>query len=621
MKKKTFTNFEDISSFIQQYETKSDNHLIVQKSNVGLMQRRYICATHKNCPFYMVFGEKRGADYIIVKNINTQHSGEPKKDKTRKKIRVLKTDSNKAIDTVLNTKQDAPTAGDVVKSMTHINQTNISYHLAYDHLKKRMNMTEGDILNSFQMIIPFLQSFATSNQGATVEVEKENGTHHLQRIFLCPGFVNNNLQYVRPVISCDACHLKSKHKGMLYMFTCLSGKNEVYILAFGIASGNEDENNWSWMLKNFSKACPNINLPRIKRTDTPSQNDTSAEDIPEYKFNEILFVSDRDKGLGKAFDKILPNNLCLNCAVHIKANVCQKYGKACSETVLPISKSYSTQDEDFYLQKLKEMNESAFNYVEGIEKNRWRSTEWVQMDSNLPPRYRIVSSNTSESANSMILKFRELSWMECIKSIVEYMCKSIANKRELHKKNNQNECVPFTLQMLNKRFQASLKVTIFEREANVAEYTCFEDRNTSSTNQQVSTATIVNILRPDQKRCSCGKWQDFKIPCRHAIAYFCKEHLMSVESLGEIEVHWLYKYWSLHALYKKNISPVIVDHLRKDGQTLPPKVHVPTGRPKKKRIRNRSEFGDPSESTIHCSICKQAGHNKRSCTLIAAMKK
>ena len=65
----------------------------------------------------------------------------------------------------------------------------------------------------------------------------------------------------------------------------------------------------------------------------------------------------------------------MNCAVHIKANVCQKYGKACSEMVVPISKSYSTQDEEFYLQKLKAMNKNAFNYVDGIERKRWRSTK------------------------------------------------------------------------------------------------------------------------------------------------------------------------------------------------------------------------------------------------------
>ena len=107
---------------------------------------------------------------------------------------MLKTDSNKAIDNVLNTKQDAPTPGDVVKSMIHVNQKKIPYHLAYDHLKRKINVTEGDIRTSFQMIVPFLQSFAKSNPGATVDIEKENGTNCLQQIFLCPGFAKYNLQ-------------------------------------------------------------------------------------------------------------------------------------------------------------------------------------------------------------------------------------------------------------------------------------------------------------------------------------------------------------------------------------------------------------------------------------------
>jgi hypothetical protein len=46
---------------------------------------------------------------------------------------------------------------------------------------------------------------------------------------------------------------------------------------------------------------------------------------------------------------------------------------------------------------------------------------------------------------------------------------------------------------------------------------------------------------------------------------------------------------------------------------LPPIVRNMPGRPKKVRIRNRSEFMDPEDSRITCSECGENGHNKRTC--------
>ena len=32
--------------------------------------------------------------------------------------------------------------------------------------------------------------------------------------------------------------------------------------------------------------------------------------------------------------------------------------------------------------------------------------------------------------------------------------------------------------------------------------------------------TKTNLLNPIKKSCTCGKWQEFKYPCRHAIGYY-----------------------------------------------------------------------------------------------------
>ena len=63
---------------------------------------------------------------------------------------------------------------------------------------------------------------------------------HITDIYIFPGFMNNSLPFVRPVVSLDAAHLRSVHRGTLYVASVLSSANEVCPIGFMIATGNED---------------------------------------------------------------------------------------------------------------------------------------------------------------------------------------------------------------------------------------------------------------------------------------------------------------------------------------------------------------------------------------------
>jgi hypothetical protein len=56
--------------------------------------------------------------------------------------------------------------------------------------------------------------------------------------------------------------------------------------------------------------------------------------------------------------------------------------------------------------------------------------------------------------------------------------------------------------------------------------------------------------------------------------------------------------------------------LVKDGITRSPQNNgkQQAGRPKVRRIRNRSKYEEPEEeSRIVCSLCNQRGHNRKTC--------
>jgi ribosomal protein L32 len=79
-------------------------------------------------------------------------------------------------------------------------------------------------------------------------------------------------------------------------------------------------------------------------------------------------------------------------------------------------------------------------------------------------------------------------------------------------------------------------------------------------------------------------------------------------------VHEYHKFAYIKETFKQNIYPVSMDSLTSDGVTRPPIFKKrAAGRPKTKRIRNRSEYQLGDDSPIICSNCGRRGHDKRTC--------
>ena len=123
-----------------------------------------------------------------------------------------------------------------------------------------------------------------------------------------------------------------------------------------------------------------------------------------------------------------------------------------------------------------------------------------------------------------------------------------------------------------------------------------------------------NVLTIQEKTCSCGRWQEFKYPCRHVMAYFRKWEDMSFPDILHKQVHEYYKNRSMQQIYEYNVFPVVQDQIRYDGETNLPMVGArQSGCPKTKCLQKWSHFIDPDESAIKCTICGKGGHNCRTC--------
>jgi MULE transposase domain len=594
--KPLFMDLEQVTQKIAEFEKDNDMRLTIKHSVPKRSFREYICNSHVDCPFFCRFGpSERESTQIKAKRCNLNHKGLVKskvsvdgKRKLKKRIKGFLKDT---LDKVTMVKNDDPIPKDVVKAAANVSGEVVTYNQSFRALKADKEKNFVTVMDSYNLIIPYLEQFKALNEGAEVHYVVNDG--RIESFFLCPNFMNVSLQYVRPVLSLDATHLKSKHKGTLYLATVKTGLNDIYTIAIGIDRANEGYDGWYKFLYPLRNACPILSKIHPKEL---------HQDHGYY-----TFVSDRDKGLIQALTDIFPINHSTQCCIHIRRNVITRFRNGrLGEHIYDIAKTFSSYQEHKMLETIRRQAPPAYEYLVGIAANKWRSTEWLR-NKTLPPRYGIVSTNSSESSNSMYEDARRQPWLYCVDMILNSMSSRIALLREAHA--NDSGVVPKCAQIMEVRWRNCAPLRVFELEPGVDRYKVSRpEKNAFQTN---------HVVEIGKKRCSCGIWQEFGIPCIDAMAYF---RIRANKTLQEImdsdAVDDFHKYPFYHELLRRNINPVIMDTLitDRDETVLPPLVVLKQpGRPQTKRLRSRSKCSDPEHSSIICSICKEKGHNKRTC--------
>ena len=91
------------------------------------------------------------------------------------------------------------------------------------------------------------------------------------------------------------------------------------------------------------------------------------------------------------------------------------------------------------------------------------------------------------------------------------------------------------------------KIVFDKEEYKVKEhYNVFqEDEEQTDEQQRKVGKPTTNIVYPEKKDCTCGKWKEFLYPCRHACRYFKIILKYSFSKLMEHHVHYYYRYGSM----------------------------------------------------------------------------
>ena len=116
--------------------------------------------------------------------------------------------------------------------------------------------------------------------------------------------------------------------------------------------------------------------------------------------------------------------------------------------------------------------------------------------------------------------------------------------------------------------------------------------------------------------CTCRAWEMSGIPCKHAcavIAFNGQNVVDFVDDQFKLPTQYLiyssfFRGIETHDMPKDDVDGVVRVVLGNEYFSLnPPCSKRPPGRPRKKRIQ--SQFQD--KSTVYCSHCNLAGHNRK----------
>lgn len=323
-----------------------------------------------------------------------------------------------------------------------------------------------------------------------------------RRFYVCFGGIKEGFQKgCRPVIGLDGCHLKGKYQGQLLTAVSIDADNCMFPVAYGVVE-IEKEESWAWFL------------------------DLLIGDLSIRNGFGWTFMSDRQKGLINAIERLLPTAEHRHCVRHMHNNFRQKFkGKSLKDKMWAVARATTVEYYESGLEAVKIEDNGAYNWLKACPPQTW-SRAYFQEDS----RCDILLNNNCEAFNKALLFARDQGILVMLEMIRDYLMVRFLSSRNKAARWRTKLC-PKILKIIDKnKIQAS---NSFPTHAGMFPcfFTClvntimssflFVSISKSVGYMEFKVGTIsgnkyaVNLLK---KTCGCRRWQLTGLPCPHAIS-------------------------------------------------------------------------------------------------------
>jgi transposase-like protein len=120
------------------------------------------------------------------------------------------------------------------------------------------------------------------------------------------------------------------------------------------------------------------------------------------ELEELVIMSDREKGLNKAVSEVLPNAKHSHCCQHIAANIQSRFGITCRKLFWSTVYTRTKAEFDTTINTILKESIPAVAYLCSIPVETWATYAF------LLPRYRHITSNIVKSLNGTWKHLRHL---------------------------------------------------------------------------------------------------------------------------------------------------------------------------------------------------------------------
>ncbi|KAJ4974525.1 hypothetical protein NE237_007699 [Protea cynaroides] len=439
--------------------------------------------------------------------------------------------------------------------------------------------TEGSFKISYAQLPKYGELLREKNPGTVFKLQPHERIDFSQppvfkRLFICLDACKKGfLRGCRPFIGLDVCHLRGTYEGVFLSAISIDGNNGLFPLAFAVVE-SETKDSWSFFLYNLY-----------------STIDTAIDGLP------LTFMSDKQKGLSDAIEEIFPDAFHRNCCQHLYSNFNAQFtGMQLGNDFWAACKASSAVQFQKAMSKIQIHNKEAHDWLLKNPVGKWARHAFDHR------------AKSDHITNDMTKSFSQ--WIDYLKGKpILTLIDSIRVKlmSRLHRrfekgcsyKGKLTPRMKKKLELVKSDARFCMPIPAGGNEFEVAEAN--------------SRRFVVNL---NNKTCDCGVWECSGIPCKHAASAL----IFKRQNLED----YCDKYYTMERYmqaYGEMIHPLPdLTNLEASGEggvLQPPLLRRLPGRPHKNKKRELGE-AEPGAfrrgaRTVRCDICKETGHNRRTC--------
>ena len=203
---------------------------------------KVICTEHVGCPFLLHAYKRQATGKVTVTTLVDNHSlvfVEVDETRRRTPSRVSQDVTLPIVRAYMTGTNGRATSADIIDHLRTAHQLTVSYHHAW---RVRTTVVEAGVLHgkaSYMLIENWLQKLQTANPGTATRFERDDD-NRFRRACVVHAVFDTVFTHSLPILALDACHLKAKDKGTLYVASVITGNFDVLIAGTAIACREEN---------------------------------------------------------------------------------------------------------------------------------------------------------------------------------------------------------------------------------------------------------------------------------------------------------------------------------------------------------------------------------------------